>query len=353
MPDSPVFTSPEIVEWRRPGCPTAVEYSPDAFERLRIAAIEGLLALPRVGMGIGGLLLGTHTGGRIRVLDSVAIPCSHAQGPSFHLSQDEREQALQLVGSAAPLSVVGWYCSRTRGKMGLSPEDIALFDLLCAAPWQITLLLRPSLVEPTRAALFYRDKGKVLAGSELELLPAAPAAAGEPAVPEEEAAAPLPEPEPEPQPMKPAPLPAPPPFRPPAPAAPRFTSATAAPEKPWRQWIVAAALLCFGLGGTAWLTRYDWMPRPPLKLEATDSTGQITFRWNTDAVRGLENGMLLVNDGGELHTFPMAGDLLERGFMRYDRKSRRVTGTLRVGETRVFATFFEPEPATKPSPPAK
>ena len=56
-----------------PEVPEAVEYDSDEFERIRRRAVDGLLSLPRVGMGIGGLLLGTRDSGVIRILASAQL----------------------------------------------------------------------------------------------------------------------------------------------------------------------------------------------------------------------------------------------------------------------------------------
>ena len=122
MPDSPVFTAPGIVQWPQATFPApveySIEYSSDALERLRLAALDGLMALPRVGMGIGGLLLGSQVGGRSRILDFLPINCSHADGPSFRLSVEEVEAAREAARALPASSVLGCYCSKTRGKAG-------------------------------------------------------------------------------------------------------------------------------------------------------------------------------------------------------------------------------------------
>jgi hypothetical protein len=309
-------------------------------------------------MGIGGLLLGARQNARIRILDFVPIPCSHSQGPSFNLSPDEIKHAQELQNSpGAAAAVVGWYWSKTRRQKGLPEECAALFAALCPAAWQIMLILRPSMAEPSRADLFFRDKGLTVAGPELELHPVETEFT--------DAAAPLPEPvsvpptlvapaavtpQPVAQPIS-RPVPAPAAARPALSARPLFATQNAAPRRYWLPWVFAGTLLCAGGGTAAWVTRNDWIPRPPLQLEATESNGQVTFHWNADAVRGLDGATLLVNDGGALHTFPLSQTRLEAGAMDYQRKSPRVTGTLRIGENRAIATYFEPVPETPPAAP--
>src|SRR4051794_29966826 len=99
--------------WQDPGCPIPVSYSRDALEQIRRLAVDGLLQLPRVGIGVGGLLLGSREKGRITILGSVPVPCSYAEGPSFRLTPAEIEHALEMVRANGPMKVVGWYCSKT------------------------------------------------------------------------------------------------------------------------------------------------------------------------------------------------------------------------------------------------
>ena len=159
-----------LTAWEDPACPIRIEYAREALEQIRSLAVDGLLALPRIGLGTGGLLLGAREAGKTTILDSVPISCNHAEGPSFLLTPEEREQALELVGSAAPLSVVGWYLTKTRGLIAMSERDLTLFGVLCPEAWQVTLLIRPSTVETSRAALCFRDAaGVVRRGTEVPL----------------------------------------------------------------------------------------------------------------------------------------------------------------------------------------
>src|SRR5438105_4135728 len=122
--------------WQDPGCPIPVSYSREALEQIRRLAVDGLLQLPRAGIGVGGLLLGARENGRTTILDSVAIPCSHAEGPSFRLTAAEIEDALEIVRAAGALKVVGWYCSKTRPPATLTERDLAVFGRLCPEAWQ-------------------------------------------------------------------------------------------------------------------------------------------------------------------------------------------------------------------------
>lgn len=387
MPEIPVSNTSKPIRLS-----TSVECSRITAEQLRLAALDGLLALPRVGMGVGGLLLGTRVSDQIRILEAVEIPCGHSAGPSFALTDAEVAHAMDLVAKAAPLQVVGWYCSKTRGASVLSEQAAGLFRTLCPESWQVMLLLRPSTVEPSRAVLFVRDPGgNVVIGGEQDLDPAKqadPEKQDKDHLPARDTSAPsrdrpynggashreMPTAEPPVNEQLLPPLPAlgslpspkaahpllavlnPPrtapledavteriaPSVPMSPvAAPRFLVAPAPNGmRRWLPWVLAAAISAGG--ATAWITRAEWMPRPELTLSAVDLNGHLSIRWNVDAVRGSNTGVLSVNDGGDLHSYPLDRHLLEAGSMGYDRKSARVTATLRVGETRAIYLFLDP-----------
>jgi hypothetical protein len=127
-----------------------------------------------------------------------------------------------------------------------------------------------------------------------------------------------------------------------------------APPLPHRNWlpiVLSATILIAAIASEAWFTREAWMPRPPLQLAVTDVARHVTFKWNAEALRGATGVALLVNDGGELKTFPLDTQAVERGQLGYDRKALRITGTLRAGETRAMASFYEPVPEPRPDPP--
>ena len=368
MPENPVITSPTILPWPAGTGNVIVGYAPEALEKLRLDALEGLIALPRIGMGIGGLLLGTRekSGAKtsLRILDSLPIPCSHAQGPSFNLSPDEVREAIELTRPERELAVIGFYYSRTRSQQKRSLEIEQLYTLLCPEPWQILLELRPSMAEPSRAELIYRNGGLSVTGPGIELHPVEvedipSTLAPEPEIP----VAPISLPASGALPAMEAPAPEtflPPPAPVPAAAAPAAFRAPlfGVPPHPaprqgaWLRWAIPLLLLAAGSGAAAWFTRDTWNPPPPLQLEVAEKQGQVTFHWNPDALRGQDAAVLLVNDGGDLRTFPLTPQRLDAGVLIYPRKSGRVTGTLRIGDRRAIATFLEPvAPATPPATP--
>lgn len=337
------------------------------MQQIRARAIDGLLALPRIGMGVGGLLLGSSRNGVVRLLNSIEIPCSHSAGPSFNLTEAERKHVAQLIAGLAGTGVIGWYCSKTRGAPLLSDSEMALYRELCPGLEQIALVIKPSTIVPVRAAFFCRDsKGQVLQAIECDLdestppetqsesdpeprpeksIPAASAMIAPVASHVRESLPPPPDPEvaPLPQPRTPPP-PAPP-------IAPRKGGISG--------WILALAA-CLALAAAAYLTQNTWRPRPPLALTSGESNGKIAIRWNADALRGINRASLSINDGGNLDSVPLEGAQLNQGLYVYSPKSQRVTARLSYGDVSAITVWFAPEPkppatpvAADPAPPVQ
>ncbi len=351
---------PEITYLTDPQIPLRIEYSRPVMERIRGLAVDGLMALPRIGMGVGGLLLGVREDGIVRLIDSIEIQCSHASGPSFLLTNEEKDRARELIAGAGVPGVIGWYCSKTRGAITLGETDIAFYRELFPNREQIALVLRPSTVEPTRAVFFFRNEnGEVVKGLECEVEEWRP----EPAVSDGESETGLAVPEveepvaesisfpgepvevSEPEPPPPVATPAMPirPLADPDPFA--FTG------KPRRQskrmlWIGIGALLVT-LAAAGWFTQNFWIPRPPLNLTSTESGGSLVIRWNPDAFRGIDHASLFINEDGKLQSLPLDRFQLNQGILHYvhGANSQRVSAKLAAGENSSIAVWLAPVPA--------
>jgi hypothetical protein len=360
----------ETAQLSAPSNTLRIEYSMTEMEKIRQKVCEGLLALPRVGIGVGGLLIGeslTSEGSAgegpclsVRVLGSIDLPCSHAAGPAFRLTAEEIQQSRELM-ARSPGAVVGWYCSKTRGAATVGEAELALHRDLFPEPGRIALMVRPSTIEPTHAAFFYTDRnGKVVKGIESDLDELVAEEDSEKDDSKEDTAvvdlSPLvevPQPaspvEPEPEAAVTAEM------RQPAPTgavrnpvtAPSFGYSDTAPRQRRRfRWIAGIVILLAGV--LAFLTQNLWLPRPPLKLAVSEAGGVLTIRWNASAVRGIHSASLFVNDGGKLRTLPLDGFVLKRGFLAYEPSTVRVTATLAAGDSRAMIAWFAP--ISKPAP---
>ena len=224
--------------WHDPGSPLQIEYLPAAMEQIRRRAVEGAKLIPGAGLGMGGLLLGERAGAKVRILDSVELPCSHAFGPSFVLTPEEKIAGRELVESEGRLPVVGWYCSRGRGMLELTGEDLALYRELFPAQWQITFLLKASPEGAVTGAVFFtNDAGEVIKGVEHEL--------GALSAPRE------------------------PPVAPPA-LAEQFEPEPAPPTR-YLNWILTA-LVALGIGAAIFEYQNVWSIKAPATQQATPST---------------------------------------------------------------------------------
>ena len=371
------------------------------MQQIRERARDGLIAAPRVAFGAGGLLLGVRSKHLVRLLDSIDIPCSHSTGPSFQLNADELRDTCAMIAEVEALSgdgrvsVVGYYCSKTRGDVRLSETDLGFFDELFPVPGQIALVVRPNAVGPMRAAFFFRDdSGAIADGPQCDINDWRPEPIAEaattperdpdtpPEPPEQEPPAPVVDPEPT-EPPRTDPPPAPLPVGPrettladilqgatvdlKAAAARQATSSglfgvpglePPRPRRGKRQIVMAigAAAALFAVVGAAYVTRNDWLPRPPLALTSIDENGSLLIRWNPDALRGVEHASLLLNDGGQRTptVVPLDRSQLISGLYIYMPKSLRVTAKLDAGDTTAITAWFAelPKAAATPVPPA-
>ena len=325
-----------------------LEYAPEILERLRLLSIDGLLALPRVGMAIGGLLTGSVQQGKVRVSDAIEIPCSHAIGPSFALTGAELARACDLAFGESKEQVVGWYCSRPRNELALDPQQAVLFAEICPEAWQIGLLLRPSTVEATRALICVRS-------TEIEYTYGRPMDLIEYTPPVRHAAAEMVEAE----------VLLPPPVEGSANTSqlsqePVFTASVATvpiatvveaprqvedeePVRPKRLFVLAA-LAGLALLFILYAYRWDFLPRPPLEVTVVEDSGQVTIRWNPEALQGIDEGSIALNDGGQLQTIPLDQRVLTSGWVRATRKSDRVTAKLTAGEVYGLGAWAAPLP---------
>jgi hypothetical protein len=383
----------ETVTLSDPRGPLQIEYSRAAMEQIRKRARDGLMAAPRVGMGVGGLLLGVRKGPRIRLLDSIDIPCSHAAGPSFDLTADEKRDSREMIAEAsAPgvsqkVGVIGWYCSKTRDDASLNQSDRSFYDELFPDPWQVALVVRPNVVDAMRAAFFLRDdKGAVKKAIECDVDEWLPGPLLEAEVPESapetaHTTIPVQAPEVSSKPARPKPVLAkaneisattvtPMEIPPRAQAAKLTETRPVAKQAPVRRsasffrapGVVASRLrrnkarlglqiaaILLPVAAAAFMTRGFWMPKPPLNLNFTELNGTLLIHWNPDALRGVEHASMFVNDGGQPtpSLIPLDRLQLSSGLLSYTPKSQRVTAKLNAGETSAIIAWFAPE---KPSP---
>src|ERR1700687_1317938 len=69
-----------------------IEYPLSVLNEIRTAVVDAYLSLPHGGLETGGVLFGTRTEDAVRIMNHRPIPCEHAAGPSFTLSDNDREK---------------------------------------------------------------------------------------------------------------------------------------------------------------------------------------------------------------------------------------------------------------------
>ena len=165
---------PGFYIWEVPGKWISIELSLDVVDRLNQDVIRGFGSLPRRGAEVGGILLGTVSGGGriVHVEDYREVPIEYRRGPSYLLSEldaqafeatfaDMRNNA---VSSARP---IGYFRSHTRDGVGLSEEDLDLVASHFPDPETIILLIRPFGTRPSTAGFYFKEDGKFQNGPPL------------------------------------------------------------------------------------------------------------------------------------------------------------------------------------------
>ncbi len=334
------------IHWPDQTLPVQIYCTLSVLTRLETLAVDGLLAIPRTGLGVGGVLLGRRRNGGIEIVETAEISCSHALGPAFVLTPEEIAASSNFA--AGDNELVGMYCSKPAMSKAHGPDatehDQVLFDALCPEPWQVMLLIRPSMGMMTTAAFGLRapgDRGSAIRmGAPAELLceeltalqalePAPPPPVEikeEPAEVKVELAPPS---------VIPILMPQ---------TGTLFGIPDTAPEKRkasrWPQRLLIAAILLALLSTAVYFTRTYWMPHPPIALIASsDWTGRVSFVWNGEALRDQNQATLVIDDGaGPLHTIHLNQEGLRQGSYQYICRPGTVNATLLAGDLTAMVT---------------
>ena len=362
----------ELANWKAPQCPFTIEYSLRALDDIRLAVMDAFFSLPRGGAEIGGILLGQRLRRRVVIDDYLPLDCEHASGPSFVLSQRDRDALVELLASVERdpdgLTPVGWYHSHTRSEIFLSEADLALHERYFPEPWQVALVLKPHTFQPTRAGFFFREKDGRIHGTDtyqefvLEPLPLRPVPAGVAPATESAPSPRFPRgPDPrgpvitvvaEAAPEGPAPGPGGTPEPAPEASAPQtadlpIPSFLAPPAGPKSHRFLVAALViavCLAAVATGYQTRDLWLPRltavvwsapqPPLfiALKAVDNDGQLQIQWdgNSPIVRRATDAILEIDDGPVRQEIQLDAQHLHAGTIAYGRQGGRVDVKLAI-----------------------
>lgn len=150
----------DFYRWEVPGKKVSVCLSFDAIDRLVMEVMRGFGAIPRRGAEVGGVLVGSveNDGNTtvVRIEDFEPVHCDHRRGPSFLLADPDAARFTAAI-SKHQSRVVGVYRSHTREGLGLTPEDLNLFDHYCPDASAVFLLIKPYATKVSQAGFFFRE----------------------------------------------------------------------------------------------------------------------------------------------------------------------------------------------------
>lgn len=164
-----VVQSPSHYVWEVPGKPFTIHVDFDVIDRLSMEVMRGFGAVPRRGAEVGGVLLGTiELSGKlvVRIEDFEMVPCDYKRGPSFLLGDGDAQRMAETVArnAASPerrLGIVGMFRSHTREGLGLTDEDLEVFQRYCGDPSNVMLLIRPFATKASIGAFFFEEDGVI------------------------------------------------------------------------------------------------------------------------------------------------------------------------------------------------
>jgi len=396
--------------WQAPGKPIVVYLSFGVISRIREEGLRGLGALPRRGAEVGGILLGTAQCGDqvvVKIVDYLPVLCGHYFGPSYMLTQAEKQAFQQVLGRWSPsplrpVRAVGYYRSHTRGGLFLSDEDVWLMSTYFPEPSSVALLVRPQASGSSVGGFFFWEDDRIRSESSYAEFPFDPmalraatpetAAAAEAAVPVQEPAASaslaqteevsqaaevssVPVPAEAPPAAAPEPEELPPPGRSdaePGPfSAPPFLRSLPPRREPGRPsgwkvpWRWAPVLLLLALlGGWLGTTGASHLGVPAAQSSSTDIDAyalrlavsehgdnlHLTWDRRAPALRRAQRGILIIADGDETRALELDAAQLRSGSVIYRPLSGSVRFRLELYLTgnRTLSEAWEPPPPAQP-----
>uniref|UniRef100_Q01RC2 Uncharacterized protein n=1 Tax=Solibacter usitatus (strain Ellin6076) TaxID=234267 RepID=Q01RC2_SOLUE len=340
-----------------------VECSTAVLESIRRQAVEGLNAFGHGGLETGGVLYGFREAGRFNIVSFAELPCEHALGPGFILSEKDRIALADLRQPPPGMETLGWYRAHTRSGLALDAHDCRLFESFPANIACAALIVKPTAWGPANAAFFIREPdGRIVPSAASEFLLQPVVQAAQPEASEMATAAPpaggsqlanrtidnaLPcdASEAETQPL----------FAPPAFDLASNPDSSQARPRPlpvyWRYY--SAAALCILLLLIFW-------PRSPRNLALAVygiTTGQVRIEWNRGSLAVLQarSATLTISDGVYSRVIPLDPAELRSTSITYSLRTDHISVSLRVQDPGNAAAVeeavqFVGRPAPSPQP---
>ena len=144
-----------VCQWEAADGVERATLSPALIGHLQQAAIRGLVAIPKRGLEIGGVLLGrreslagSDSGSSVfDIAASVEVPCEHRFGPSYILDEIDRAHLVELLArhhQEEYPQIVGFYRSYTGREARLDDADQELLRAFFSGRHSfVCLLLQP------------------------------------------------------------------------------------------------------------------------------------------------------------------------------------------------------------------
>ncbi|MCP5112382.1 MAG: hypothetical protein GY953_16275 [bacterium] len=159
----------DVYTWQVPGKPVTVEIDLDVVDRLEGEMMRAFGSVPRRGVEIGGILLGTAAAGEpitVRIEDYEPVLSKHERGPSYILAGedvDRFEEALERWRPAPgrKMCAIGYFRSHTRKELRLNPEDLELLSRYFPDDSAVALIVKPFATRAPVAGVFTREEGTI------------------------------------------------------------------------------------------------------------------------------------------------------------------------------------------------
>ncbi len=156
----PGSSVPGYFTYRAPDSGPLIHLSLAALDGILSEVMTGFGAIPRRGAEVGGILVGKGTESEIWIEGFAMVPCEHRRGPSFLLSEQDRETFSSTFESHRRQEhyPVGLFRSNTRDENAITEEDRALFGSHFEPPSGTFLLVRPYASKTSSGSfLVYKD----------------------------------------------------------------------------------------------------------------------------------------------------------------------------------------------------
>lgn len=358
--------------WEVPQCPYQIQYEVSVLQRIARDVFEGFQALPYGGLEVGGLLLGTvEEDSLIQITGYAPLPCEHASGPSFLLSENDKANLaanVEKFASREDKQVVGWYHSHTRSALTFTPEDVNVHNKFFGKASNVALVLTPCANGLVRGGFFCKEgNGATMRTSssykEFEITPegldrslprpmlrtqgqgngagTAVALARQTVIDRPKTA------------MVPYERP-----------VERPAVNLNASRSRWPVWAVLGAMFLAAIGGVVYLRNFYAPPAQSaaskfLKVEAVHKNGNITISWDPAAVANAKQGQIDIQDGPIKARLMLDERTLSTGSVSYAYKSdvtgfnvrvEKNDGTSLEGSTTYVASGGAGTPTPVPAP---